>query len=220
MRVSSRIPNHATELLSALQRGTDAAAALEKAGAELLYTEDPEPSVYGQILKIPATFQNQTMGQAITPEQIRLEGWASYDLARAILSQAPSVPAEAAQRIRWMSAARDETNGTLLIAWAQNSRPQPKDQDGGRQLPALTAGELTSLLQQLPSDMPVKAEGCDCVNDIKGVGIYRNAPDDKEGPHCILLADADFYGVLGPTIQERNAANRRAQDQATQQQTS
>ena len=57
--------------------------------------------------------------------------------------------------------------------------------------------------------MPVQAEGCDCVNGVKGVGIYRLAPDNKEGPQCILVADNDYYGILGPTPDERAAANRR-----------
>ena len=49
------------------QRGIDAAAELEKAGAELLYTEDPEPSVEGQILRIPATFQHPDSGASANP---------------------------------------------------------------------------------------------------------------------------------------------------------
>ena len=55
-------------------------------------------------------------------------------------------------------------------------------------------------------EMPVQAEGCDCVNEIKGVGVYRLAPDDEEGPQCILVADNDYYGVLGPSLEERTAA--------------
>ena len=204
--------------VSVFESGTDAAAALEKAGAEFLYTEDPEPSVEGQILRIPATFQHQTVEQGLTPEQVRRDGRARNRLARAIRHQAPDVPAEAAQPVRWLTAARDETNGTLLITWARNPRPQPEDQKGGHGLPALTVGELITLLEQLPRDMPVQAEGCDCVNGVKGVGIYRLGPDNKEGPQCILVADNDYYGILGPTPEERAAANRRTQEQATQQQ--
>ena len=60
--------------LSVLEIGSDAAAALEWGGAEFLYTEDPEPSVEEQILRIPATFQHQTVGQVLTPEQITHDG--------------------------------------------------------------------------------------------------------------------------------------------------
>ena len=52
--------------LSVFEIGSDAAAAVEKAGAELLYTEDLEPSVDRQTLRIPATFQHQTVGQGLT----------------------------------------------------------------------------------------------------------------------------------------------------------
>ena len=66
--------------LSVFEIGSDAAAgALEKAGAELLYTEDPEPSVDGQTLRIPATFQHQTVGQGLTPDQIRHDGISSVN---------------------------------------------------------------------------------------------------------------------------------------------
>ncbi len=200
--------------LSVFEIGSDAAAALEKAGAELLYTEDPEPSVDGQTLRIPATFQHQTVGQGLAPEQIRHDGISRNRLAGAIRRLAPGVPGEAGEQVRWMTATRDETNGTLLITWARNPSPQPTEQDGGRGLPALTVGDLMALLEQLPPDLPVWAEGCDCVNEVKGAGIYRHGPDDEEGPQCILVADIDYYGVLGPTPEERNATRRRAREQA------
>ena len=119
--------------------------------------------------------------------------------------------------MRWMTVTKDETNGTLLISWAQNPSPQPKGQNGGRGLPALSVGELVALLEQLPPDMQVWAEGCDCVNEVKGVGIYRLEPDDKDGPSCILVADNDYYGVLGPTLDERAATARRGLDRAKQE---
>ena len=200
--------------LSVFETGSDAAAALEKAGAEFLYTEDLEPSVEGQILRIPATFQHQAVGQGMTPEQIRNDGISRKRLAGAIRRQALEVPGVAAQQVRWMTATRDETNGRLLITWARNPSPQPTEQDGGRGLPVLTVGELIALLEQLPPDLPVWAEGCDCVNEVKGAGIYRHGPDDEEGPRCILVADIDYYGVLGPTPEERNATRRRAREQA------
>ena len=203
--------------LSVFETGSDAAAALEKAGAEFLYTEDLEPSVEGQILRIPATFQHQTVGQGMTPEQIRNDGISRKRLAGAIRRQALEVPGVAAQQVRWMTATRDETNGTLLITWVRNPSPQPTEQNGGRGLPALTVGELIALLEQLPPDLPVWAEGCDCVNEVKGAGIYRHGPDDEEGPRCILVADIDYYGVLGPTPEERNATRRRAREQARQE---
>ena len=207
--------NGATQLrMSVFDFGGEAAAALEKAGAEFLYTEDTEPSVEGQILRIPATFQHQTTGRGLTPEQLRRDGNYRRGLAGAVSRQAPEVPREAAQEVRWLSVTRDETNGTLLITWARNPAPQPEGQDGGRGLPALTVGELIALLEQLPLDMPVEAEGCDCVNEVKGVGVYSLAPDDEQGPRCILVADNDDYGVLGPTFEERNAASYRAREQA------
>ena len=204
--------------MSVFETGSDAAAELEKAGAELLYTEDPEPSVEGQILRIPATFQHQTVGQGLTPEQIRHDGISRNRLAGAIRRQVvPEVPREAGEQVRWMTATRDETNGTLLITWARNPRPQPEGQNGGRGLPALTVEELIALLEQLPPDMPVWAEGCDCVNEVKGVGVYRHAPDNEEGPGCILVADNDYYGVLGPASEERAATARRAREQTRQE---
>ena len=204
--------------LSVFETGSDAAAALEKAGAELPYTEDPEPSVEGQTLRIPATFQYQTVGQGLTPEQIRDDGIFRNRLAGAIRRQAPGVPGEAAEQVRWMTATRDETNGTLLITWARNPRPQPTEQYGGRGLPALTVGELMALLEQLLlRTCRCGRRGCDCLNEVKGAGIYRHGPDDEEGPHCILVADIDYYGVLGPTLYERNATARRAREQAGQE---
>lgn len=202
-------------MMSVFGHGGDAAAELEKAGAKFQYTEDPDPSVEGQILRIPATFQHQTLGQGLTSEQLRRDGRYRNMLAGAIRRQAPGVPEEAAQRVRWMAVTRDETNGTLLITWARNPSPQPIGQNGGRGLPALTVGALIALLQQLPPDMPVQAEGCDCVNDVKGVGVYRLWPDDGEGLQCILVADNDYYGVMGPALEERTA--RRAREQAKQE---
>ena len=173
-------------VMSVFEDRADAEKELEKAGAEFLYTEDPEPSVEGQVLKIPATFQHQTIGQGLTPDQIGRDGISRNKLAGAIRRQVPGVPGEAGQQVRWMTATKDETNGTLLITRARNPSPQPTQQNGGRELPALTLGELIALLQQLPPEMPVEAEGCDCVNEVKGVGVYRLAPDDGGGPHCIL----------------------------------
>ena len=80
--------------MSVFEIGSDAAAELEKAGAEFLYTEDPEPSVEGQILRIPATFQHQAVRQGLTPEQLRDDGIARYRLAGAIRRQAPDYPDE------------------------------------------------------------------------------------------------------------------------------
>ena len=61
------------------------------------------------------------------------------------------------------------------------------------------------------------AEGCDCVNEVKGVGVYRHAPDNEEGPECILVADNDYYGVLGPAFDERAATACRAREQTKQE---
>ena len=56
----------------------------------------------------------------------------------------------------------------------------------------------------------MQAEGCVCVNKVKGVGIYRLEPDNEEGPQCILVADNDYYGVLGPPLNERAATPTKA----------
>ena len=74
--------------LSVFEFGIDAAAALERVGAEFLYTEDSKPSVERHILRIPATFQHQTVGQVLTPEQIRHDGISRRRLAAAIRRQA------------------------------------------------------------------------------------------------------------------------------------
>ena len=64
----------------------------------------------------------------------------------------------------------------------------------------MSVDQLLELLAQLPPDIPVQAEGCDCVNDVKGVGLYRLGPDNRDGPRCILVADPGPYGVLGPVF--------------------
>ena len=54
----------------------------------------------GQILRVPATFQHQTVGQGLTPEQVRFDGGSQNRLARAIRRQAPEVAREATQTVR------------------------------------------------------------------------------------------------------------------------
>ena len=67
----------------------------------------------------------------------------------------------------------------------------------------ITVAELIEQLQKLPRDLVVEAEGCDRVNRVRGAGVYRLKPGDTLGPRCILVCDADFYGVLGPSLNER-----------------
>ena len=63
----------------------------------------------------------------------------------------------------------------------------------------------------------MQAECCDCVNKVKGVGVYRLTPDNEEGPQCILVAEVDYYGVLRLTLSERNATGHHAREQARQE---
>ncbi len=100
-------------------------------------------------------------GQGLTPEQLGRDGICRNRLAGAIRRQAPGVPGEAAQQVRWITATRDETNGTLLNTWARTPTPQPAQQKGGPGLPSLTVGELIALLQQLPPELPVDAVNAD-----------------------------------------------------------
>ena len=55
----------------------------------------------------------------------------------------------------------------------------------------------------------VDAEGCDCVNEVRGAGNFE--VDDGRGPRCILVCGPDFYGILGPTPKERRRMQRRAE---------
>ena len=48
----------------------------------------------------------------------------------------------------------------------------------------MSVDQLLELLAQLPPDIPVQAEGCGCVNDVKGVGLYRLGPDNRDGPRA------------------------------------
>ena len=137
--------------VSVFESGTDAAAALEKTGAEFLYTEDPEPSVEGQILRIPATCQHQTVGQGLTAEQVRRDGRARNRLAGAIRRQAPDVPAEAAQRLHWMTASQGRHERYLADYMGPKSEapatrprrwPRPPGPDRGRAY--RPAGAVTS----------------------------------------------------------------------------
>ena len=169
----------------------------------------------GQILRIPTTLQHQTMGLRLTPGQLRRDGNYRRGLAGTHSRQGREEPREAAQEVRWLSATRDKTEDTLLITWARNPRLQPVVQRGGRKLPALTVGKLIALLEQLPPDLPVQAEGCDRVNGMQGVGVYRLAPDDEHGPQCIPVAQNDYYCVRGSALKERVAAARRVQEQAS-----
>ena len=139
-------------------------------------------------------------------------------LQELVLVQQPGAPLN---HHRWMSAGQDESNGTLLITWAPNPEGQPFGPGTGRTHPPLTVKQLVGYLSQLPQDMIVEAEGCDCVNEVKGAGLHRPSPDDKGGPRCILVCEPDFYGVLGPDERERHRRmdlKRRTREQTQREQ--
>ena len=80
---------------------------------------------------------------------------------------------------------------------------------GAGEVNAMTVAELLEQLQKLPQHLVVDAEGCDCVNEVRGAGNFE--VDDGRGPRCILVCGPDFYGILGPTPKERRRMQRRAE---------
>ncbi len=84
----------------------------------------------------------------------------------------------------------------------------------------MTVSELIAQLQKLPPDLKVEAEGCDCVNDVRAAGVYVLNPGSsrEDGkPRCILVCEPDFYGILGPSMKERQR-QRYLQSQKRQDQ--
>ena len=81
---------------------------------------------------------------------------------------------------------------------------------------AMTVAELLEQLQKLPQHLVVDAEGCDCVNEVRGAGNFE--VDDGRGPRCILVCGPDFYGILRPTPKEMRRMQRRAEERARRDQ--
>ena len=66
----------------------------------------------------------------------------------------------------------------------------------------MTVSELIAALQTLPPDLQVEAEGCDCVNDVRGAGMRGPIGLDTE-EKAVIVCGPDFYGILGPSYKER-----------------
>lgn len=67
----------------------------------------------------------------------------------------------------------------------------------------MTVSELIAALQDLPPDLEVEAEGCDCVNPVRGAGVYELGPRGAEYQKAIVVCGPDFYGIVGPSYAER-----------------
>lgn len=65
----------------------------------------------------------------------------------------------------------------------------------------MTVAELIAALRELPQHLEVEAEGCDCVNDVRGAGT-RGAIGGDAGK-AVIVCGPDFYGILGPSYKER-----------------
>ena len=176
---------------------------LEAAGDRFLHEEPSIPFSSDEILTIPHTFQELALGNTVDADFVRRNAGVRRHLARVLNCTAGAMPGDVLEDARWMSVDQYPENGSILVTWSANPPGQPRGPGGGREHPPLTVGRLLELLAQLPPDIPVQAEGCDCVNDAKGVGLYRLGPDDRDGPRRILVAGPDFYGVLGPSLDER-----------------
>ena len=66
----------------------------------------------------------------------------------------------------------------------------------------MTVSELIAALQHLPPDLEAEAEGCDCVNAVRGAGM-RGPIGTEAGGMAVIVCDPDFYGILGPRYVER-----------------
>ena len=71
----------------------------------------------------------------------------------------------------------------------------------------MKVSELIAALQKLPPELEVEAEGCDCVNDVRGAGM-RGPVGIEGGPKAVIVCGPDFYGLLGPSYNERIRARR------------
>ena len=67
----------------------------------------------------------------------------------------------------------------------------------------MTVSELIVELQMLPPDLEVEAEGCDCVNDVRGVGMREFRIAGETERKAVIVCGPDFYGILGPSYKER-----------------
>ena len=65
----------------------------------------------------------------------------------------------------------------------------------------MTVSELIAALQQLPPHLEVEAEGCDCVNNVRGAG--SRGPIGGDPGKAVIVCGPDFYGILGPSYDER-----------------
>ena len=65
----------------------------------------------------------------------------------------------------------------------------------------MMVSELIAALQALPPDLEVEAEGCDCVNPVRGAG--RRGPIGGDGGRAVIVCGPDFYGIVGPSYGER-----------------
>ena len=79
----------------------------------------------------------------------------------------------------------------------------------------MKVSELIAQLAALPAEAEVEAEGCDCINPVRGAGLL---PGNEKGPHyedtVILVAGPDFHELLlTPTekIRKRLDQIRRAE---------
>ena len=160
-------------MLSIPESEEEACDRLEAAGARLLHEEPSMPFSSDGRLTIPHTFQELALGNAVDADFVRRNAGVRRRLARALDRTAEAMPKDALEVSRWMSVDQDPENGSILVTWSANPPGQPRGPGGGRDHPSLTVGQLLELLAQLPPDIPVRAEGCDCVNDVKGVGLYR-----------------------------------------------
>ena len=67
----------------------------------------------------------------------------------------------------------------------------------------MTVSELITALQKLPPELEVEAEGCDCVNDVRGAGMRELRIAGETEQKAVIVCGPDFYGILGPSYKER-----------------
>ena len=72
----------------------------------------------------------------------------------------------------------------------------------------MTVSELIAALQTLPPELEVEAEGCDCVNDVRGAGMRELRIAGETEQKAVIVCGPDFYGILGPSYDERMRARR------------
>ena len=72
----------------------------------------------------------------------------------------------------------------------------------------MTVSELIAALQTLPPELEVEAEGCDCVNGVRGAGMRELRIAGETEQKAVIVCGPDFYGILGPSYGERIRARR------------